>query len=137
MNKKEIKKEYLKKIKLINSLNKSYYDFNKSLVADREYDILKKEILALETNYNFLESKQSPSKTVGYRPSKNFKKELHRVPMLSLANAFTEEDLLNFEKKILNFLSKNKDYKISYSADKNRWNFCLINLQNGNFERGF
>ena len=113
MNKKKIKKEYLKKIKLINNLKKSYYDFNKSLVADREYDILKKEILALETDYNFLESEQSPSKTVGYRPSKNFKKELHRVPMLSLANAFTEEDLLNFEKKILNFLSKNKDYKIS------------------------
>ena len=137
MNKKEIKKEYLKKIKLINSLNKSYYDFNKSLVADREYDILKKEILALETNYNFLESEQSPSKTVGYRPSKNFKKELHRVPMLSLANAFTEEDLLNFEKKILNFLSKNKDYKISYSAEpKIDGISASLTYKNGNFERG-
>ena len=37
--------------------------------------------------------------------------------MLSLANAFTEEDLLNFEKKILNFLSKDKNYKISYTAE--------------------
>ena len=37
--------------------------------------------------------------------------------MLSLANAFTENDLLNFEKKILNFLSKDKNYKISYSAE--------------------
>ena len=37
--------------------------------------------------------------------------------MLSLSNAFDEEDLLNFEKKILNFISKEKDYKIIYSAE--------------------
>ena len=56
-------------------------------------------------------------KRQGYKPSKNFKKITHRVPMLSLANAFTEEDLNNFEKKILNYLDKGKNFEIFYSAE--------------------
>ena len=116
MNKK-ILEEYNKKIKLINKYNKFYYDKSKPLVLDKDYDELKKEIFSLEKKYNFLKSKDSPSQIVGHKPSKNFKKDLHRVPMLSLANAFTEEDLINFEKKILNFLSKDKNYKIFYSAE--------------------
>ncbi|MDA9200189.1 NAD-dependent DNA ligase LigA, partial [Candidatus Pelagibacter sp.] len=65
----------------------------------------------------FLFSKDSPSKKIGFKPSKNFKKALHKVPMLSLANAFGREDLINFEKKISNFLSKNKDFNLSYSTE--------------------
>tara|TARA_B100001564_G_C20663421_1_gene682611 strand:- start:748 stop:2778 length:2031 start_codon:yes stop_codon:yes gene_type:complete len=117
MNKKQINKEYLSKVKLINNLNKFYYDKNKPLVSDKEYDDIKKDILILEKKYKFLKSQNSPSKIVGFKPSKNFKKALHRVPMLSLANAFTENDLLNFEKKILNFLSQDKNYKIFYSVE--------------------
>jgi len=117
MNKKEIETIYKKKIKLINNFNKNYYDKNNPLVTDKEYDDLKKDILLLEKNYRFLSSENSPSKIVGYKPSKNFKKILHKVPMLSLANAFTKEDLINFEKKILNFLSKNLDFNLSYSAE--------------------
>ena len=48
---------------------------------------------------------------------KNFKKVEHRASMLSLSNAFSEEDLHNFEKKILNFLSKQNNFKIYYSAE--------------------
>ena len=117
MNKKEIETIYKKKIKLINNYNKNYYDKNSSLVTDKEYDELKKDILLLEKNYKFLSSDNSPSKTVGYKPSKNFKKILHKVPMLSLANAFDKDNLINFEKKILNFLSKNPDFNLSYSAE--------------------
>ncbi|MDC0326815.1 NAD-dependent DNA ligase LigA, partial [Candidatus Pelagibacter sp.] len=64
-----------------------------------------------------LSSKNSPKQIVGYKPSKNFNKVKHRIPMLSLSNAFDEEDLLNFEKKILNFISENVKYKITYSAE--------------------
>ena len=117
MNKKEIKDLYKNKIKLISELNYYYYNNSDPKVSDQEYDILKTEIIDLEKKYDFLKSINSPSKTVGSKPSKNFKKDLHRVPMLSLANAFIEDDLINFEKKILNFLSKDKDYKISYSAE--------------------
>ena len=103
MNKK-IKTEYKKKLNLINKYNEYYYNESNSLVSDKEYDDLKKEILQLENDYNFLKSIDSPSQVVGYKPSKNFNKYPHKVPMLSLANAFTEEDLINFEKKIKNYL---------------------------------
>jgi DNA ligase (NAD+) len=117
MNKKKIESHYKKKIKLINSYNKAYYDASKPLVSDKEYDDLKNSILNLESQYSFLTSKNSPSKIVGFKPSKNFQKKIHRVPMLSLANAFGKEDLINFEKRILNFLSRNNNFRLSYSAE--------------------
>jgi DNA ligase (NAD+) len=117
MNKKKILSDYKKKIKSLIEYNKNYYDVNKSLVTDKEYDELKKNILILESNYSFLDSENSPSKTVGFKPSKNFQKLPHKIPMLSLSNAFDKEDLTNFEKRILNFLSKDKDFNLSYSAE--------------------
>tara|TARA_B100001121_G_scaffold132449_1_gene116075 strand:- start:303 stop:629 length:327 start_codon:yes stop_codon:yes gene_type:complete len=108
MNKKEIQKKYKEKIKLFNELNKFYYDKSDPVASDKEYDFLKKEILLLETKHKFLKSNKSPSNTVGYKPSKNFKKVLHRAPMLSLSNAFSEEDLINFEKKNIKFLISKK-----------------------------
>ena len=104
----EIKKEYSKKIKKIHEYNKSYYDENNSLISDQEYDNLKKEILELEKKYSFLNHEKSPSKIVGFKPSKNFKKVKHKVPMLSLSNAFSENDLINFQKKNYKF-SRSKD----------------------------
>jgi len=113
----EIKKKYLKKIKLIQKYNQFYYDKNKSIINDNEFDLLKREVLELEKKYNYLKNKNSPSKNVGYIPSKNFKKVKHKEPMLSLSNAFNEEDLLNFEKKIFNFLSLKKPNEIEFSAE--------------------
>ena len=113
-----IKKDYLKKIKLIKKYNQLYYDKNKSDISDFDFDIIKKEIIDLENKYNFLKNKDSPSKIVGFKPSKNFQKVKHKIPMLSLGNAFNEEDLTNFEKKIFNFLSlTSSDSAIEYSAE--------------------
>ena len=117
MNKKKIRADYEKKINLINKYNQFYYDKSKPIVSDSDYDLIKNKILSLESKYKFLKSKKSPSKIVGHKPSKNFKKVQHRVPMLSLSNAFSEEDLNNFEKRILNYLSEDEDFKISYSAE--------------------
>ncbi len=117
MKKDSIKREYKNKIKLYKDYNRKYYDENISEISDSKYDELKKEILNLENKYHFLKSKESPSITVGYKPSKNFKKAFHKVPMLSLANAFSENDLLNFEKKILNFLSRKEGSNIFYTAE--------------------
>ena len=137
MNKKNIQTEYKKKIKLITKLNEYYYNKNQSQVSDQEYDQLKKEILLLEKQHLFLKSEKSPSKVIGFKPSKNFKKFQHRVSMLSLSNAFSEEDLINFEKKILNFLSETKNYKIVYSAEpKIDGISASLTYKNGNFERG-
>jgi len=134
---KEIQKEYKKKIKLINKFNKFYFEKSDPIVSDKEYDDLKKEIILLENKYAFLKSNNSPSKSVGHKPSKNFKKVSHKVPMLSLANAFLEQDLLNFEKKILNFLSKKEGFEILYSAEpKIDGISASLTYKNGNFVRG-
>jgi DNA ligase (NAD+) len=137
MNKKKIKSEYKKKIKLIINYNKNYYDASKPVVTDEIYDDLKKSIFILESKYSFLNSENSPSKVVGFKPSKNFKKIPHRVPMLSLANAFGREDLINFEKRILNFLSKNKNFNLSYSAEpKIDGISASLIYKNGEFKTG-
>jgi len=112
-----LKRKYLKEIKLFQKYNNHYYNKNKPIVSDQEFDLLKKNIINLENNYKFLKSKYSPSISVGFKPSKNFKKVQHRVPMLSLGNAFNEEDLKNFEKKIINFLSLKKISIIDYSVE--------------------
>ncbi|MDC3014865.1 NAD-dependent DNA ligase LigA [Candidatus Pelagibacter sp.] len=117
MDKKKIKKEYNKKIQNFVKLNKYYYELSKPLVNDYEYDQIKADILFLEKKYDFLVSANSPSKIVGFKPSKTFKKVLHRVPMLSLSNAFDEEDLVNFEKKINNFLDQKSSNELEYSAE--------------------
>ena len=117
MENKKIEKNYNLKIKELQRLNRLYYDQSKPAVNDEQFDKLKNEILLLEKKYKFLKNKNSPSKIVGYKPSKNFKKVLHRVPMLSLSNAFSEEDLINFEKRIINYLDQKKDYKLEFSAE--------------------
>ncbi len=137
MNKKEIIIQYNKKLELINKLNKFYFDKSKPIVSDEEYDDLKKEIILLENKYKFLQSNNSPSKSVGHKPSKNFNKANHKVPMLSLANAFSEEDLINFEKKITNFLSKKEGFEISFSAEpKIDGISASLTYKNGIFVRG-
>ena len=137
MKKKLLEKEYESKIELINKYNEFYYENSKPLVSDRKYDELKKDILSLETKYKFLKSKKSPSKIVGHKPSKNFKKVPHKVQMLSLANAFTKEDLINFEKRILNFMSKKENFEIYYSAEpKIDGISASLNYKNGKFITG-
>jgi DNA ligase (NAD+) len=137
MDKKKTQNLYQKKIKLLDRYNQYYYDKNKPLVDDKNYDELKASILLLEKRNDFLKSKKSPSEIIGYKPSKNFKKSLHRVPMLSLANAFSEEDLLNFEKRILNFLSEKDNFKLSYSAEpKIDGISASLTYKNGNFVKG-
>ena len=117
MKKNLIKENYQKKIDLYNYYNKKYYDENISEITDADFDELKKDIVYLEKQHKFLKSKKSPLISVGYKPSKNFKKIKHKVPMLSLANAFSEEDLINFEKKISNYLNEKNKLNVEYSAE--------------------
>jgi len=112
-----IKKDYLKKIKFLKKHNKYYYDKNNPIITDQKFDLLKKTIVDLENKYQFLKSSDSPTTSVGFKPSKNFHKVKHKIPMLSLGNAFNELDLINFEKKIINFLSLKNANTIEYSAE--------------------
>ncbi len=132
-----IKKEYLKKLKLLKHHNKKYYDESKPELSDADYDLFKKEIQKLEEKYSFLKKLDSPTAQVGFKPSKNFKKVSHKVPMLSLANAFSEQDLINFEKKIKNYLSENDNFTISYSTEpKIDGISASLIYKNGKLEKG-
>jgi len=113
----KVNQKYLEKIRLFQKYNKHYYNLNKPLVDDDVFDKLKLEIINLENKHNFLNHKDSPSNSVGFKPSKIFKKIKHKTAMLSLGNAFNEEDLINFEKKILNFLNNEPGLNIEYSAE--------------------
>ena len=119
MIKDQIKKKYDLKINEFIKHNKLYYDESSPIISDRKFDDLKKEIIDLEKKYSYLNNSKSPSNSVGYKPSKNFDKFKHRVQMLSLSNAFDEEDLVNFEKKIVNFLNQKKhfDYSVEPKID--------------------
>ena len=116
MSKKEdIVNLYNLKIKEFKKHNKLYYDESSPNISDGEFDKLKAEILELEKKYPFLSNIKSPLNSVGFKPSKNFEKFRHKVRMLSLSNAFDREDLVNFEKKILNYL--NKKISLEYSVE--------------------
>ncbi len=115
MKENEVKKYYNKKITELKKHNKLYFEKSSPKISDQQFDEIKKEIIELEQKYSFLKNPLSPSKTLGFVPSKNFIKSKHRVKMLSLSNAFDIEDLENFEKKIFNYLNKKID--IEYSVE--------------------
>ena len=96
MLKSSAKKDYQEKIKKYKKYSKKYFEDSAPEVSDKDFDLLKREILELEKKFDF-KDKDSPSRTLGFTPSKNFKKVLHKVPMLSLGNAFSEDDLENFQ----------------------------------------
>ena len=117
MERKEIQKKYIKKINQLKKFDKAYFADDNPIISDKEYDHIKKEILNLESKYDYLKSKDSPSQKVGYEPSNKFKKIAHGIPMLSLANAFSKENIEDFLKKIKNFLNIKDIKKIIFSAE--------------------
>ncbi len=116
-NRESIKKKYIDLIKELKKHNKLYYSNSNPEISDSEFDNLKSSILNLEDKYKYLNHKESPSKIVGFEPSKNFKKQKHKVPMLSLSNIFDKDDLINFEKKIKNYLDLNQSQTFEYSVE--------------------
>tara|TARA_Y100000590_G_scaffold163292_1_gene187205 strand:- start:399 stop:2441 length:2043 start_codon:yes stop_codon:yes gene_type:complete len=117
MQRKEIEKVYIKKINELKRHNKAYFGDDNPIISDKDYDYLKQEVLLLEKKYNYLKSEYSPSKIVGYKPLGKFNKVNHSVPMLSLSNAFSQDDVLDFFKKIRNFLNLNEKEKLIFSSE--------------------
>ena len=116
MDKKEIEKIYIEKIDRLKKFDKAYFDEDKPIISDKDYDHIKQEVIDLEAKYSYLKNKNSPSQKVGYKPSSKFKKVDHDIPMLSLANAFSKENIEDFLKKIKNFLNIKNSEKIVFSA---------------------
>jgi len=117
MQKKEIEKIYIKKINKLKKYDKAYFEHDSPLISDKDYDGIKQVVLDLERKYKYLKDQNSPSQKVGYKPTARFKKEDHEVPMLSLSNAFSKENVADFIKKIRNFLNLKSSDKIVFSAE--------------------
>ena len=117
MQRKGIEKIYVNKINELKRHDKAYFEHDNPIISDKDYDEIKKKILDLEKKYKYLKNENSPSKKVGYEPSSKFTKVVHDAPMLSLSNAFSEKNIVDFLKKIRNFLNLKDSEKIVFSVE--------------------
>ena len=109
MNSKEkIIEKYQSNIKNLKKHNDLYFNKDNPKISDAEYDKIKKETIELEKKHDFLKKIDSVKDIVGAPPTNKFKKIKHLKPMLSLSNAFDKDDIVDFIKKINNFLNINK-----------------------------
>ena len=100
---------------LLERYNYRYHALDDPEVPDAEYDKLMLELRALETEFPTLVTPHSPTQRVGATPSAAFGTVKHRIAMLSLDNAFSEDDIRDFDRRIHERL--NDPSPISYSAE--------------------
>ncbi len=94
-----------------------YYQHDAPSVTDAEYDALRRRFNAIEARFPEFVTSESPSQKIGAQPSGRFAKVRHAVPMLSLDNAFAEQDVLDFAARIRRFLKLGDDDRIGFSAE--------------------
>ncbi len=105
---------------LINKYDRAYYLENQSLITDKEYDLLFRELLDLEHNNPELLTDDSPTQRIASDAIAGFERKKHDVPMLSLSNTYSEEEIRDFDKRIRAMLEKDHNLaniKILYSVE--------------------
>ena len=100
----KIKTEIEELRKKINQHSYAYYVMDNPTVSDYEYDLLFRRLLELEEKYPQLITAQSPTQRIGAIPSNSFEKITHPTPMLSLGNAFSNNELILFDQRVKNIL---------------------------------
>ncbi|MEC0302493.1 NAD-dependent DNA ligase LigA [Terribacillus saccharophilus] len=134
MNKEEANLELADLRKKLNQYNYDYHVLDNPQVSDYEYDQTLKRLLDIEAEFPDLVTNDSPSQRVGGNPLEGFNKVEHRVPMLSLGNAFNEEDLRSFDKRVRNGLETD-DY--SYICELKIDGLAVsLRYENGEFVQG-
>src|SRR5919205_887516 len=116
LTKAQAKTEHMRLTLELEAHDRRYYQDDAPSVTDAEYDALRQRFNAIEKRFPELVTSDSPSQKIGAAPSGRFKKVRHAVPMLSLENAFAEQDVLDFVGRIERFL-KLSDDKIDFSAE--------------------
>ncbi len=114
---KQAKEEYARLQIEISQHDKRYYQQDRPSISDAEYDELRKRYNAVEARFPDLRTFESLSLKVGVAPSRGFKKVRHAIPMLSLDNAFAEQDVVEFVGRIRKFLKLSDDEPIVFSAE--------------------
>jgi len=116
LSKPQAKIEHMRLALELEGHDRRYYQDDAPSVSDAEYDALRARFTAIEERFPELVSAGSPSQKVGAAPSGRFRKVRHSVPMLSLDNAFSEQDVRDFVDRIARFL-KLPDDNIDFSAE--------------------
>src|SRR5579862_5913371 len=117
MTEKQAKAEHARLAAEIAGHDRRYYQDDAPSVSDAEYDNLRKRYGTIEARFPQLRTLESLTQKVGAAPSARFAKVRHAVPMLSLGNAFAEEDVVDFVGRIRRFLKLGDDEKIAFSAE--------------------
>jgi DNA ligase (NAD+) len=117
LTKAQAKVEHMRLTLEIERHDRAYYQEDAPKISDAEYDALRQRFNAIEARFPEFVTGSSPSQKVGAAPSGKFKKVRHAVPMLSLDNAFAEEDVLDFVGRIRRFLKLSDDEEIDFSAE--------------------
>ncbi len=117
--------------------NYLYHALDQPSIPDAEYDRLMRELQELETQYPDLVSPESPTQRVGAAPVAAFGTVAHKVPMLSLGNAFSEQDLTEFHRRVMERLELAVEDAISYAAEP-KLDGAAVSLlyENGSLVRG-
>ncbi len=97
--------------------DKRYYQEDAPSVSDAEYDALRSRNEAIEARFPALVRPDSPSRKIGAKPAEKFAKIRHAVPMLSLGNAFADEDVIDFVERIRRFLGLSAEEKLAFAAE--------------------
>ena len=135
MEQTDIKKRYEELKDLIRKYNEHYYEKNESLVTDYEYDMLLKEMEAVEKEYPEIKDTVSVTEKVGGRASGKFSKVVHKVPMLSLSNTYNIGEIEDFDKRIKKVIGE--DQKIEYVLELKLDGLSIsIQYENGRLVRG-
>jgi DNA ligase (NAD+) len=116
LSKAQAKVEHMRLALELEGHDKRYYQDDAPSVSDAEYDSLRQRFNAIEKRFPEFVTTDSPSQKIGAAPSGRFRKVRHSLPMLSLDNAFAEQDVLDFVGRIERFL-KLADDKIDFSAE--------------------
>jgi len=100
MNKTEAKEEILHLSKEINHHNHLYYVESNPVISDYEFDMMLKRLQDLEAQFPEFAFEHSPTKRVGGDITKKFETVVHRFPMLSLSNTYSEEEIIDWENRL-------------------------------------
>ena len=120
-------------INLINYHNEKYYNQDSPEIEDFEYDNLMKELIKLEEENPELKRNDSPSNRVGGKPLDKFEQVVHKIPMLSLSNAYSWEDLKDFDSRVREAVGSDVEYVVEFKIDGLS---VGLNYNNGIFESG-
>jgi DNA ligase (NAD+) len=93
----------------IEAHNARYYQKDAPTISDAAYDALRQRLEAIEARFPELVTASSPTQTIGAAPARGFAKVQHAVPMLSLGNAFSDEEVTEFVDRIRRFLKLGAD----------------------------